>query len=69
MDPPRILIVAITLASYNVRQLAITGYYMLLTIFFREKDIFAKRHYKRLDRIKKRFLSTWTIPVALTASA
>ena len=67
MELPQILLVAIALATYNLWQLAITGYSRLPNKFFSEKDIFGRRHYGRLKRIRKRFGSTWTIPVALTA--
>ena len=62
-------IVAVALLSFNLWQLAITGYLMLPPGLFPAEDILGDSHYARLDRIKRRFLSTWTIPLGLTALA
>ncbi len=63
------IIVAFALLSFNLWQLAITGYLMLPLGLFQAKDILGDSHLTRLARIKRRFLSTWTIPLCLTALA
>ena len=69
MNLIQFFIVAFALLSFNLWQLAITGYLMLPPGLFPAEDILGDSHYARLDRIKRRFLSTWTIPLGLTALA
>ena len=64
-----LVIVVFALLSFNLWQLAITGYARLPSAFFPADDILGDSHYARLARIKRRFLSTWTIPLGLTVLA
>ena len=62
MSLAQYFIIAFGLLSFKVWQLGITGYWRLPSSFFPTKDIFGEAHHARLERIRRRFLSTWTIP-------
>jgi len=60
------IILALALLVFQHISLIITGYKRPPVIFFPLKDIFGEKHFKNLAKIKRRFLSTWTLPVLLT---
>ena len=69
MNLIQFFIVAFALLSFNLWQLAITGYLKLPPMQFPAKDILGDSHQAHLARIKRRLLSTWTIPLCLTVLA
>lgn len=68
-DPTSLLIVGFALLTFKLWQVVITGYWEMPYAFFPSTDILGEAHRQRLAKIKQRFLSTWTLPLCLTAVA
>ena len=69
MDSVQLSLIVLALLTFRGWQFAITGYWKLPTLLHPADDILGAAHDRHLDTIKRRFGSTWSVPVALTVLA
>ncbi|MEE8104194.1 MAG: hypothetical protein V3T86_01515 [Planctomycetota bacterium] len=67
MSTAQLFIVAFALLTFGVWQFGITGYWRLSPVFAYKNDLLGDAHQAHLSSIRRRFGSTWTTPLVLTA--